>query len=80
MAMDGPTALKLADKILPDLILLDIMMPEMDSFEVCTILKAQENTKNIPIIFLTAKVDLYDVVKGFNLGEANYLTKPFKKE
>ncbi|MFA9388901.1 MAG: response regulator [Prolixibacteraceae bacterium] len=80
MAIDGPSALKLAEKLMPDLIVLDIMMPGMDGFEVCSILKSQPKTKEIPIIFLTAKVDLDDIVKGFKVGGADYVTKPFKKE
>ncbi|MDA3927812.1 MAG: hybrid sensor histidine kinase/response regulator [Prolixibacteraceae bacterium] len=80
MAIDGNSALKLANHLLPDLIILDIMMPGMDGFEVCKILKADEKTKEIPIIFLTAKVELDDVIEGFNLGGADYITKPFKKK
>lgn len=60
-----------------DLILLDIMMPELDGFEVCKILKSDESTKNIPIIFLTAKTEKEDMEKGFKLGAVDYLTKPF---
>lgn len=60
-----------------DLILLDIMMPDMDGFEVCKILKSDESTKNIPIIFLTAKTQKEDMEKGFILGAVDYLTKPF---
>ncbi|MDA3928162.1 MAG: response regulator, partial [Prolixibacteraceae bacterium] len=80
MAIDGNSALKLTPKLQPDLIILDIMMPGMDGFEVCSILKNQESTKSIPIIFLTAKVDLDDIVRGFKLGGSDYVTKPFKKE
>ncbi|MFA9388895.1 MAG: response regulator [Prolixibacteraceae bacterium] len=80
MAMEGKSAIKLARHLLPDLIVLDIMMPGMDGFEVCKILKADELTKEIPIIFLTAKIELDDVVEGFNLGGADYVTKPFKKK
>lgn len=80
MAMDGQTALKLSSKIIPDLIVLDIMMPGMDGFEVCEVLKSQESTKKIPIIFLSAKIDMEDIVRGFQLGGADYITKPFKKE
>lgn len=80
MALDGPSALKLVPKINPDLIVLDIMMPGMDGFEVCSQLKASVETKKIPIIFLTAKIDLEDIVKGFRVGGSDYVTKPFKKE
>lgn len=80
MAIDGKTALRLVAKTNPDLIILDIMMPEMDGFEVCRILKSDTETAEIPIVFLSAKTDLEDVVKGFQLGGVDYLTKPFKKE
>lgn len=80
MAINGNTALRLAEKTHPDLIVLDIMMPEMDGFEVCKRLKADAKTADIPVIFLTAKTDLEDVVKGFQLGGVDYITKPFKKE
>ncbi len=62
----------------PDLILLDIMMPQMDGFEVCTILKQDEQTKNIPIIFLSAIDENRDVLKGFDLGAVDYVSKPFR--
>jgi signal transduction histidine kinase len=76
-ARDGKTAINMALKIRYDLILLDIMMPEMDGFEVCTILKQDPRTQDIPIIFLTAKVDMESVVKGFELGGVDYVAKPF---
>ena len=60
----------------PDLILLDIMMPEMDGYDVCTILKSNEETKNIPVIFLTAKTNIIDEQKGFEIGAVDYITKP----
>ncbi len=78
--LDGKQALKVIEKRLPDLILLDIMMPEMNGFEVCTTLKASQHTRDIPIIFLTAKTETDDVVKGFELGAVDYVTKPFRKE
>jgi len=77
LASNGQQALDLIDDIQPDLILLDIMMPELDGFEVCRKLKNSETTKKIPIIFLTAKTDTDDIVKGFELGAADYVTKPF---
>jgi signal transduction histidine kinase len=76
-ANNGVNALKVLEKTLPDLILLDIMMPEMDGFEVCKRIKENEKTKEIPIIFLTAKSEIADVVKGFNMGAVDYITKPF---
>ncbi|PPC92070.1 MAG: two-component system response regulator [Methylobacter sp.] len=60
-----------------DLILLDIMMPRMDGFEVCSQLKANPLTRQVPIIFLTAKVDIDSISKGFELGGVDYITKPF---
>ncbi|MDO9578597.1 MAG: response regulator [Candidatus Cloacimonadales bacterium] len=60
-----------------DLILLDIMMPEMNGFEVCSKLQANDATKNIPVIFLTAVTDKESIVKGFDAGGKDYLTKPF---
>ncbi|MBF0287077.1 MAG: response regulator [SAR324 cluster bacterium] len=73
----GASALEVALKNPPDLILLDIMMPEMDGFETCQKLKEFPETQDIPIIFLTAKVETQDIVKGFELGAVDYLTKPF---
>ncbi len=61
-----------------DLILLDVMMPEMDGFEVCRILRANPATKDIPIIFLTAKTEADDIVQGFELGANDYVAKPFR--
>jgi len=75
-ALSGKVALKIIEKQQPDLILLDIMMPEMDGFEVCRVLKSQEKTKDIPIIFLTAKVQVVDETKGLALGAVDYITKP----
>ncbi len=68
---------ELVDKI-PDLILLDIMMPGMDGYELCRRLKASHKTKDIPVIFLTAKTGSGDIAKGFQLGAVDYVTKPFK--
>jgi len=76
-AHSGSKALTSIDKKIPDLILLDIMMPDMDGFEVCKRLKQDETTKDIPIIFLTAKVETDDVVTGLELGAVDYVTKPF---
>lgn len=80
LALDGESAFKILEENKIDLILLDIMMPEMDGFEVCKKLKEKPQTKDIPVIFLTAKTDTNDVVEGFNLGAVDYITKPFKKE
>ena len=75
-ATSGKMALKIIEKKMPDLILLDVMMPEMDGYEVCEILKANEKTQDIPIIFLTAKVQVEDETKGLALGAVDYITKP----
>ena len=75
-AVDGKTALKIIQKRKPDLILLDIMMPEMDGYEVCQRIKADPDNEDIPIIFLTAKAEVEDEAKGLSLGAADYITKP----
>jgi two-component system, sensor histidine kinase and response regulator len=80
VSMNGNEALNFVNKTIPDLILLDIMMPEMDGFEVCRRLKENESTRDIPVIFLTAKTESDDIVKGFEVGGIDYVTKPFKKE
>ncbi|MBB3047682.1 PAS domain S-box-containing protein [Litorivivens lipolytica] len=79
-ARDGPQALSIAEKAIPSLILLDIMMPDMDGFEVCRRLKANEQTRGIPIIFLSALTDTDAKVKGFSLGAVDYVSKPFQAE
>ncbi|KPA17379.1 response regulator receiver sensor signal transduction histidine kinase [Candidatus Magnetomorum sp. HK-1] len=76
-APEGPVALQIARKQKPDLILLDIMMPGMDGYEVCKQLKADESTKEIPVIFITAKVETDNELKGFEVGGVDYITKPF---
>ncbi|MCP4136969.1 MAG: hybrid sensor histidine kinase/response regulator [bacterium] len=76
-ATNGKQALAMVDDITPDLILLDIMMPEVDGFEVCRRLKESAATQDIPVIFLTAKTDTEDIVKGFEIGAVDYVTKPF---
>ena len=76
-AISGELALRLVlVKPMPDLILLDVMMPEMDGYEVCRQLKANPRTKNIPVIFVTAKAETSDEVQGLTLGAVDYLTKP----
>jgi sigma-B regulation protein RsbU (phosphoserine phosphatase) len=76
VATNGPTALKIVKKKPPDLILLDIMMPDMSGYEVCERLKSDNKTKNIPVIFLTAMSQTMDESSGFELGAADYITKP----
>ncbi len=77
-AISGKVALKVAQKILPSLILLDIMMPDMNGYEVCVHLKADEQTRNIPIIFLSALSETIDKVKAFSVGGVDYVTNPFQ--
>ena len=78
IANSGAAALKIANSNTPpDLILLDVIMPEMDGYEVCRQLKAGDATKNIPIIFVTAKNEAADEEYGLNLGAVDYITKPF---
>lgn len=77
-ATNGPEALKIAlSDTPPDMILLDIMMPEMDGYEVCKRLKADIRTKNIPVIFITSKIDEADEIKGLEAGAVDYIAKPF---
>ena len=76
VAVNGHIALKIAQSLSPDLILLDIMMPEMDGYEVCRRLKADPDTQGIPVIFLTAKGETADEAEGFGLGAADYILKP----
>jgi putative two-component system response regulator len=77
VANSGKKALEIVQSASPpDLVLLDIMMPEMDGYEVCRILKSSEETKNIPVIFLTAKTNTIDEQKGFEIGAVDYITKP----
>ena len=75
--IDGKTALEIVDTENIDLILLDIMMPEMDGFEVCKHLKSNKKTKHIPVIFITAKHGVDDMKKGFDAGAVDYVAKPF---
>lgn len=76
-ATDGTKALDLTLEHDFDLILLDVMMPGIDGFEVCRRLRSNERTKIVPIIFLTAKTDAASIVKGFETGANDYVTKPF---
>jgi len=71
---------KQADYVRPDLILLDVMMPEMDGFTTCRLLKERPATRDIPIIFMTALTTTADKVKGFAIGAVDYITKPFQHE
>jgi PAS domain S-box-containing protein len=80
IARNGETAIERAEYALPDLILLDILMPGIDGFETCRRLKANEATKDIPVIFMTALTEAVDKVKGLTLGAVDYITKPLQHE
>lgn len=77
IAYNGKEALEMVETSLPDLILLDIMMPIMDGFETCKNLKENNKTADIPVIFLTAKTDTEDIVQAFEAGAVDYVSKPF---
>jgi two-component system, sensor histidine kinase and response regulator len=81
-ALNGKNALDMInnDRIKPDLILLDIMMPDISGYEVCRILKEKEDIRNIPVIFITGIKERDEIVKVYQLGASDYITKPFKKE
>jgi DNA-binding response OmpR family regulator len=78
-AFDGLDALKKMEEETPDLVLLDVMMPKMDGFEVCQRIKANEDTQMIPVIMVTAKTDVEDIARGFEVGADDYLTKPYQQ-
>lgn len=80
IATDGKRGIQKAQYAQPDLILLDILMPDVDGFEVCQQLKSKEKTRDIPVIFMTALNDTTNIVNGFKLGASDYLTKPFRTE
>ncbi len=77
-ASNGRYALDILETESPDLIMLDIMMPDMDGFEICEKIKENPRNKDIPIIFLTAKTQQEDIIKGFEMGAVDYVTKPFE--
>ncbi|MBD2491771.1 response regulator [Aulosira sp. FACHB-615] len=80
VAKSGKVALERVKYALPDLILLDVMMPEIDGFETCRLLKANPKTKDIPVIFMTALSDTTNKIAGFQVGAVDYITKPFQQE
>src|SRR3990167_3821970 len=79
-ANNGARALNTVQKQKPDLILLDINMPEMDGYEVCRQLKATPETADIPVLFISANDELHDKVKGFDVGGVDYISKPFEPQ
>jgi len=78
VALDAKSGIDIVKEERPDLILLDIMMPEMDGYEMCEILKSDETTQTIPIIFITAKTDEKSIEKAYDIGAVDYVSKPFK--
>jgi DNA-binding response OmpR family regulator len=76
VAQSGQEALKRVSDLTPDIILLDVVMPEVDGFETCRRLKANETARTIPVIFMTALTDVESKVKGFEAGGVDYVTKP----
>ena len=80
LAPDGETALKVSHRAQPDLILLDVMMPGLDGFETCRRLKGRAETRDIPVIFITARDETKAMVEGFQAGGVDYITKPFQAE
>jgi len=80
VAKSGKVALERVKYALPNLILLDVMMPEIDGFQTCRLLKADPKTKDIPVIFMTALSDTSNKIQGFQVGAVDYITKPFQQE
>ena len=78
VALDGESALRVVEKSAPDLVLLDIVMPGIDGYEVCRRLRAAEATRELPVMFLSSLEDVKDKARGFELGANDYLTKPFE--
>jgi diguanylate cyclase (GGDEF)-like protein len=80
IASGGEKALKIAKHFLPDLVLADVMMPDMNGFEMCRQLKMQDANQDVPVIFITARKEIEDMVEGFHSGGVDYITKPFQQE
>jgi signal transduction histidine kinase len=80
VARDGESAIQKVEYALPDLILLDVLMPGMDGFETCRCLKGNQATKDIPVVFMTALTETVDKIRGLNLGAVDYITKPLQHE
>ncbi len=79
-AAHADQALKLVSRIMPDLVLLDVVMPGRDGFSICQILKADEATREIPVLFVTAKLETESILRGFRVGAIDYIPKPFQAE
>ena len=80
VARDGKSGIDKVQHAHPDLILLDVMMPGIDGFETCRLLKTREETRDIPVIFMTSLTDIADKVRAFQVGAVDYITKPFQAE
>lgn len=80
VAEDGESALQRVAHTQPDLILLDVVMPNLDGFETCRRLKSSERTRDIPVIFMSGLTETVDKLKGFALGAVDYITKPFQQQ
>lgn len=80
IATSGIGAIEMVEKTRPDIVLLDVMMPGMDGYETCQIIKSKKENENLPIIFLTALNDKINIIKGFEVGGVDYITKPFNKD
>ncbi|MGD2064265.1 MAG: response regulator [Nitrospirota bacterium] len=78
-ATSGEAALRVATEVLPDVILLDVTMPQMDGFETCRRLKKIDGVREIPVIFVTGRTEIEDLAKGFDVGGVDYITKPIKR-
>ncbi len=80
VAEDGQEAIELAQSLHPDIIMMDVFMPGMDGYETCRQLKLNENTSDIPVIFITAHSDQASMMRGFEVGGVDYVTKPLQYE
>ena len=80
VARNGKEGVEKARALLPDLMVLDVMMPKVDGFEVCRIVKGEEKTKKIPVLMLTALQSMGDIDRAFEVGANDYLSKPFTNE
>ena len=80
VALNGIIALKIINEDKPDLVLLDIMMPDISGYDVCRKLKKNDDTKDIPVIFITAMAQTEDLIEGFEVGGTDYVVKPFEEK
>lgn len=80
LAQDGAAAMRFVQTQLPELILLDVVMPNLDGFKVCQFLKSNEKTRAVPVVFMTSLVETSDKIRAFRMGAADYITKPFQAE